>query len=168
MTPTTKTKEKQQTPSFKKVMDDLTTWGPTFKGVMQQLLAEGKFGEQGKEKYKDLQVEIVGKGVRISFGKTSGEGIESSPSQGPPAKGQMKRARGHNKITTQNDADSGCDKSNDNKILKKEKIIGFAACQKCGEIWVCDGRIDKPNHTHRIQTTRIAEFVCPYGGCSEI
>ena len=68
-------------------MQQLIAWGATFKSVMQKLMADGTFGDKGKETYKDLQLEVVDdEHVRISFGKTSGEGIESSPSQGPPAK----------------------------------------------------------------------------------
>ena len=180
--------EKKQQPSFKSDMQQLIAWGPTFKSVMQKLMADGTFGEKGKETYKDLQLEVVDdEHVRISFGKTSGEGIESSPSQGPPAKGQMKgrrdhnkittqndptlkRHRDHNKITTQNDSTSDGDKMDDINKRKKggdEWLTGFAACQMCGELWVCDGRIDKPNHIHPLHVSRMFHFVCPSGACTK-
>ena len=153
---------KKQQPSFNSDMQQLIAWGPSFKNVMQQLMAEG---------YKDLQLKVVDdENVRISFGgKTAGAGIESSPSQGPPAKGQMKRRRDHNKITTQNDSTSDGDKMDDSSKHKKgddEWLTGFVACQNCGDLWVCDGRIEKPNHIHHMHVSRVLDFVCPSGVCT--
>ena len=147
----------------------MIAWGPSFKNVMQQFMAE--VDQNGKERYQDLRLKIVDdEHVQISFGKVGGASTESSPSQGPPAKGQGKRARDHNKITTQNDSTKDGDTMGDNikrKQTSDEWLTGFAACQMCGELWVCDGRIDKPNHIHPLHISRMFHFVCPYGACTK-
>ena len=146
----------------------MIAWGPSFKNVMQQFMAE--VDQNGKERYQDLRLKIVDdEHVQISFGKVGGASTESSPSQGPPAKGQGKRARDHNKITTQNDStkdDDTMDADFKRKKQSGEWITGFQACQMCGEIWVCDGRINKPNHIQPVHMSDVFHFVCPTGGCT--
>ena len=153
----------KQQPSFNSDMQQLITWGPSFKNVMQQLTAEG---------HTDLHLKVVDdQNVRISFGgKTAVTAIESAPSQGPPAKGKGKRKYDHNKITTQYDSTKDGDTMDANIKRKKESgewLTGYAACQMCGELWVCDGRIEKPNHIHPLHISRMFHFVCPSDDCTK-
>ena len=87
------------------------------------------------------------------------EEMESSPSQGPPAKGKGKRRR---VVKAQDDVTD----SDDEPGINFREFTGFAACQNCGERWVCDGRVDTTNHTHPIPAARLTTFVCPFDSCS--
>ena len=56
--------------------------------------------------------------------------------------------------------------SDDEPGIDPRNFTGFAACQNCGDLWVCDGRIEKPNHIHHMHVSRVFDFVCPSGVCT--